>query len=65
MVRNYDAPADTFSTGDGQTRPPFVVEFEYMEGTNSAASHALRLLISQYLLCRKIDILCNLYILLR
>ena len=41
VVRNYNAPADTFSTGDDQTRPPFVVEFEYMEGTNSAASRAL------------------------
>ena len=41
VVRNYNAPADTLSTGDDQTRPPFVVEFEYMEGMNNATSYAL------------------------
>ena len=39
VVRNYQAPADALSTGDVQARPPFVVEFEYLEGTYSALFH--------------------------
>lgn len=53
VVRNYQAPADSLSTGGEQARPPFVVEFEYLGGGNSGNGIVLFLmhsiLVNEYL----------------